>query len=393
MFPRKTKIICFALEGINSFAATLYLNYLFFFLRDNFGFGNRKNLWVSALHGFVYIFAAWQGGRFGQRRGYFNALKCGYGGMMVLMIIGAVFAKVLAIQMIVVVGWTLSVCFIWPALEAIISGGEDDPSLPRMLGIYNVVWAATAALAYFCGGAIFDALGWRAMFWLPGGLFGVQLVTVLWLERTVRAEVPGSAKPVTAHMPEAAAWAQAISPKTFLRMAWLGNPVGYIAINTVLAVIPQLAQRLGLSVTLSGLFCSLWFFARLGTFVVLWKWTAWHYRFGWLAAAFVALITSFATLLLAPNLWVVVLAQMGFGAAVGLLYYSSLFYSMDVGEEAQGEHGGLHEAFIGAGIFAGTAVGAMALQFFPQSADAGTWAVGGLLTCGLGGLFWLRGWK
>ena len=35
-------------------------------------------------------------------------------------------------------------------------------------------------------------------------------------------------------------------------------------------------------------------------------------------------------------------------------------------------------------------VGATALQFFPQSADAGTWAVGGLLTCGLGGLFWLR---
>jgi len=390
MSRRQVKIICFTLEGINSFAATLYLNYLFFFLRDNFGFGNRQNLWVSALHGFIYIFAAWQGGRFGQRRGYFNALKLGYGGMALLMAGGALLTKFFIAQLLVVAGWTLMVCFIWPALEAIVSTGEDEESLPRMIGIYNVVWAATAALAYFCGGAIFDSLGWKALFWLPGGLFAVQFFTVLWLERNCSAEISHSNKPHAAHVSEAVAQSQPISPKTFLHMAWLGNPIGYIAINTLLAVIPQLAHRFGLSVTASGLFCSLWMFARLLAFVALWKWTGWHYRFGWLAAAFVALIVSFATLLLAPNLWVVVLAQMGFGAAVGLLYYSSLFYSMDVGEEAQGDHGGLHEAFIGAGIFTGTAVGATALQFFPQQPDAGTWAVSGLLACGLAGLFWLR---
>ena len=389
MSRRQVKTICFTLEGINSFAATLYLNYLFFFLRDNFGFGSRQNLLVSALHGFIYIFAAWQGGRFGQRRGFFNALKLGYGGAAVLMIFGALFQKILLAQLIVLAGWTLMICFTWPALEAIASQGEDEKSLPRMVGIYNVVWAATAALAYFCGGAIFDTLGWRALFWLPGGLFAVQFFIVLWLEKNAGAK--GAPTPVIApHASEAVSLPQAISPKTFLKMAWLGNPVGYIAINTVLAVIPQLARGFNLSVTASGLFCSLWFFARLATFIVLWKWTGWHYKFRWLVAAFVALIASFATLLISQNLWLVVLAQMGFGAAVGLLYYSSLFYSMDVGEAAQGDHGGLHEAFIGAGIFAGTATGALALQFFPEQTNAGTWAVSGLLTCGLAGLFWLR---
>jgi predicted MFS family arabinose efflux permease len=90
-----------------------------------------------------------------------------------------------------------------------------------------------------------------------------------------------------------------------------------------------------------------------------------------------------------PVLWVFVAAQIVFGAAVGLLYYSSLFYSMDAGE-AKGEHGGLHEAFIGAGIFSGTAVGAAALQLLPQTPDASVAAVGGLLLCGFGGLYWLR---
>ena len=389
MISRRAKTICFTLEGVNSVAATLYFNYLFFFLRDNFGFDSCKNLWVSALHGFIYIFAAWQGGRFGQRRGYFNALKLGYGGMALLLIAGAFLTHSIRAQLIVVAGWTVMICLTWPALEALISEGEDDASLPRMVGIYNVVWAGTAGLAYFCGGAIFETFGWKMLFWLPAGLFAAQFAAVLWLEKNSGAEKSSATTPHPAHAPVAAATAQAISPKAFLRMAWLGNPFAYIAINTVYAVIPQLAQRFGLSIAASGLLCSVWLFARLGIFAALWRWTGWHYRFGWLVVAFVTLLVSFTTLLLATQLWVVVVAQVGFGAAVGLLYYSSLFYSMDAGE-AHGDHGGIHEAFIGVGIFAGTAVGASALQFFPQYASAGTWAVSGLLVCGLGGLGWLR---
>ena len=101
------------------------------------------------------------------------------------------------------------------------------------------------------------------------------------------------------------------------------------------------------------------------------------------------MIASFTTLLLAGQLWILVLAQIIFGLATGLIYYSSLFYSMDIGE-AKGEHGGRHEAAIGAGIFAGPAVGAAALWLAPASANASTWAVSGLLVCGLAGLVALR---
>jgi hypothetical protein len=78
-----------------------------------------------------------------------------------------------------------------------------------------------------------------------------------------------------------------------------------------------------------------------------------------------------------------------FGVAIGLIYYSSLFYSMDA-SDARSEHGGIHEAAIGAGNCLGPAVGAVSLQFAAQNADAGAWAVTGLLLAGLGGLLWLR---
>jgi len=86
-----------------------------------------------------------------------------------------------------------------------------------------------------------------------------------------------------------------------------------------------------------------------------------------------------------------VLAQVFFGVAAGLIYYSSLFYSMDVGE-TKGEHGGLHEAAIGAGVFAGPAVGAASLQFLPRHSNTGVFAVSALLLLGLAGLLviWWR---
>jgi hypothetical protein len=261
----------------------------------------------------------------------------------------------------------------------------------EMVGIYNCTWAAAAAFAFFTGGKLYDALGAAAVFWLPAGIFFSQFLLLLWLEKHhdgVLAATPMPAKK-NHHAPESPARGQPVSPQTFLKMAWLANPFAYVAINTLFAVMPGVAEKLALSPTRAGLFCSVWLFGRLAAFVLLWRWRGWHYRFRWLLMAFLLLIITLATILLARQLWLVVLAQIFFGLATGVIYYSSLFYAMDVGE-ASSEHGGLHEAFIGAGICLGPATGAAALTFAPQSPNAFIWAVSGLLVIGLGGLLWLR---
>lgn len=168
-------------------------------------------------------------------------------------------------------------------------------------------------------------------------------------------------------------------------MAWLANPFAYIGINTLVAVMPGIALRLGLSTTLAGFCCSAWCFSRLGAFFGLWLWDGWHYRFRWLLFAYLCLVGSFIWVLLAPGVAVLVVAQLVFGGAAGLIYYSSLFYSMDL-SDTKGEHGGFHEAAIGLGNFAGPGVGAAALQFIPQYSNSGAFAVTLLLLGGLGGL-------
>jgi predicted MFS family arabinose efflux permease len=180
----------------------------------------------------------------------------------------------------------------------------------------------------------------------------------------------------------------------FLRLAWAANPFAYVAINTLAASVPGLARELSLTPMLAGFFCSIWFFVRWFTFLGLWLWPGWHYAARWFFGAFVLLIVSFAMILLVPNLLVIMMAQVGFGIAVGLIYYSSLFYSMDAGE-AKGEHGGFHEAAIGLGIFAGPAVGATTLKLFPGWPNSAAVAVSALLCLGLGVLavVWRMGRK
>lgn len=386
---RRFKVACFTLEGVGSFAVSFYSYYIYFFMRDHFGFDNKQNLAFAAAIGLIYFFSAWQAGRFARRCGYFTALKVGFIIMILALAIGS---RVNFVSGVILASFLLNVgqCFLWPTIEALVSEGEDARSLPATVGTYNVVWASTNALGLFGGGTLVEAFGYKTLFYLPIALLLTQLALTFWLEKHVRdiaraAEaVPAPARQDEANRPSP------IEAGAFLYMAWLANPFAYIAINTFVPLLPGLAARFQLTPMLAGFVCSLWGFVRLGTFFALWFWTGWHYRFRWLVTAFATLIIVFVVILTAPNLAVLLAAQIFFGAAIGLIYYSSLFYSMDA-SETKSEHGGIHEAAIGLGNFVGPGVGAFSLQYFPNVPHSSALAVSGLLLCGFGAL--LAIWK
>lgn len=380
MLNRRLKRQVFLLEWLNIYAICFYFDFLFFFMRQEFGFGNRENLILAAVNGFFYVIASWYGGKFAQKHGYFLSLKIGFVMLAVSLGVGAMLDSVVA-QVIILVAWTLGTCFTWPSLEALVSENEDRPGLARMIGIYNLTWASGAAVAYFTGGTLLQHLGPRSLFVLPAVLHSIQLVLCLRLESVARATA--GSQPQHRHGDES--HPHPVSPqvaKAFLLMAWVANPFAYIAMNTVIPLLPDVAAKLHLSTQAAGFVGSVWKFARLAAFLILWRWEGWHYRFNWLIGSFVLMIAGFVFVLLSPTLATVVLAQIVFGLCVGLIYYSSLFYSMDVGE-TKGEHGGFHEALIGVGLFAGPALGAGSLWLLSDVPRAGIWGVGTLLTAGL----------
>ena len=387
---RKLRVGCFTLEGLNSLSTAYYFNYLFFYLQQHFGFGNRDNLLITALYGFIYMFAARYAGQFAQKHGYFFALRVGFTGMGLTMALGGLAPRILGYtsttvlaEVGVVVLWTLTMCLTWPTLQSLLSRNQSPGELSETAGVYNMVWACTSATAYLTGGALLAAFGDEILFWLPVGLHLTQLALLPRLKKI-------SAQIIAAE-PVAGAKAENLPPlnprpiakaRTFVLLARIANPFAYVAMYGIIPVIPKLSQHFGLTPAYAGLVCSVWFWARLGAFAWLRHWPGWHYRFRWLLGAFLSLIASFLGMLLSSQLWMLVTAQVVFGLAIGLIYYSSLFYSMDVGE-LKGKSGGLHEAAIGLGVFIGPTAGVTALHFFPQQANSGTWGIGALLVVGL----------
>ena len=338
--------------------------------------------------------AAWGAGRLAKTHGYFFFLRLGFFIVFMCMVAGALIPRELGysrlamyLELAVLVIWTLGICATYPTLQALLSYHESPGEAARTAGIYNLVWAVTAAAAFLMGGAILERFGGEVLFWLAAGLHLIQLMLLGPLQKL--SEVPAAAEPVPGAYVETA---PSFNPRpiakarTFLRLAWVANPFAYVAIFVILPMIPKLSENLGLTPAYAGLVFSVWFWVRLGAFLWFWRWTGWHYHFGWLFGAFVALIVSFAAIFLCNHVWQLIVAQIIFGLAVGLIYYSSLFYSMDAGE-SKGKGGGIHEAAIGLGTMVGPLAGVAALYFFPRHPEAEVWDVSGLLILGL--LFFL----
>lgn len=379
----------FVFEALGSLACGYYGNYIFFHFRDRHGFGGFGNLCVAALMGLVMAIGSWQGGRFAQSRGCFTAIYVGQVGLITALLGGALLPQLPA-QIAMLMLWTAAQFIVWPALEALVVEGEEGTRRARLVGIYSVVWASCSALSYFFGGALFERLGSDSIFWVPPGLHLVQLLVLGSTARQAqRRSVPGPVASRPRAEPPPVTLPAHPGRRAFQRMAWMANPFACVAAFTLLAMIPTLARDLGLSPTSAGWFCSIWFFARLAAFIVLWQWNGWQYRFRGLLGGYVALLAGFVMVLTARDVAWLSLGQVSFGCAVGLLYYSSLFYSMDVGQ-ARAKNGGIHEAAMGAGNFVGPGVGAASLLLAPQSPHASTWAVGGVLVVGLLGLVGLR---
>ncbi|MGA3180599.1 MAG: MFS transporter [Verrucomicrobiota bacterium] len=385
----RLKMGVFALAGAHSLATTYFFYYVYFYTRDRFGFEALQNFLLAALLGLVYAVFSFQGGRFAQRAGYFASFRLGAGIMLAALLAGC-WMRALWPALACIVTANIGMCFTWPALEALMSEGEPRARLRSLVGIYNITWAGTAAFAYFTGGAMQKSWGRQSMFLAPAGLVLAEWIFSFWLQRRVNNQPPATAED-TPPPPEPGAIRDPapVAPATFLKMALLANPLAYLAINTILPMIPILRDRLHLSLGMAGVFCSVWLFARAGAFVLLWLWPWWQYRFRFLAGAFALMIACFCAMLLARGLWVLVCSQVLLGMAFGLMYHSSLFYAMDVGQ-TKGEHGGIHESAIGIGNCCGPALAALALFVFPAQPASGVLAVCLLLLCGLGVLYWMR---
>lgn len=263
--------------------------------------------------------------------------------------------------------------FIWPAIEAALNRGEPQHRVQHLVGLYNLGWSGASGLSFFITTPLMSAFGLRAMFALPLALYLFNLLMV-WKVFPDYDSLPDTHHTVID--PDGAE----LTPQqrhAFRLLGWLANPMAYVAINVIVTYNPLVAQRIGVSFATASSWFSLWFYVRMLAFDLLRRWSGWHYRPQMLFASFGLMVVAFTGILLAPSLAVHLVAQVLFGLSIGLLYQSSLFYSM-AGSEEKGTHGGFHESFIGLGIASGATlafVGDRLAPHTPGVSVALVWAV------------------
>ncbi|MER3475280.1 MAG: hypothetical protein C4335_14960 [Armatimonadota bacterium] len=263
--------------------------------------------------------------------------------------------------------------FIWPAIEAALNRGEPQHRVQHLVGLYNLGWSGASGLSFCITTPLMSAFGLRAMFALPLALYLFNLLMV-WKVLPDYDSLPDTHHTVID--PDGAE----LTPQqrhAFRLLGWLANPMAYVAINVIVTYNPLVAQRIGVSFATASSWFSLWFYVRMLAFDLLRRWSGWHYRPQMLFASFGLMVVAFTGILLAPSLAVHLVAQALFGLSIGLLYQSSLFYSM-AGSEEKGTHGGFHESFIGLGIASGATlafVGDRLAPHTPGVSVALVWAV------------------
>lgn len=268
--------------------------------------------------------------------------------------------------------------FIWPAIEAALNRGEPQERVQHLVGMYNLGWSGASGLSFFITTPLMSEFGLRAMFALPLLLYLFNMLMV-WRWLPDYDSLPDEHHTVVDR--EGAVLTRQ-QRHAFRLLGWIANPMAYVAINVTVTYNPVVAERIGVSFATASSWFSLWFYVRMAAFDLLRRWSGWHYRPNLLMASFITAMVAFSAMMMAPSLAVHLVAQVLFGLSIGLLYQSSLFYSM-AGSEEKGTHGGFHESFIGLGIASGATLALVGDRVAPHTPGVSVVLVWALMGLGL----------
>ena len=271
----------------------------------------------------------------------------------------------------------------WPAIETALLEAQKPSRIQGLVGYFNLTWSLVSATAFFIASPLMHFFGLSSLFSVPVIIYAVTLLYLLFA-------LPLTPNPafVTEHSasnPNADVQISPLSERSrrlFRWLGWLANPLSFIAINVVVVYNPAIQTRLHLDFASATIWLSLWFYFRTVGFEIFRRWEGWHYNWILLCVVYVLTLFSFSGIVFAPNLASLLISQAVFGVSLGLIYQSSLFYSM-AGSEAQGEHGGLHECFVGVGLTVGTLIAFLGNRFYPAQPALPLFAVIAVMMIGL----------
>lgn len=331
---------------------------IFFVTAHAFAFSSARNLALASVMGVAYIGGALASGPVTRKLAHWASVRAVMIGALWTWGAFACVPLLLAPTWepslwIAALGGSVTSALVWPMMESYLTAGRHGTAMRQAMGRYNLTWTSSVAVPLLlmplvARWNVLACLGLSAVFNLVSGL----IVTTF------------AAHP--AHHDETSSQQSLGREYPYLARAttWL-LPCSYIICSALSPVLPSVLRDLGMAATAAPVWASTWMVARFCTLVVLWRSSFWHGRWPPLLVGAGALFAGAAVALLAPWPWLCVCGLAAFGCGMGVLYYTSLYYSMSVGQ-AQVDAGGKFEALVGVGYVVGPVLGLVSYSN-PQS--------------------------
>lgn len=332
---------------VTSFAGTLLQRGAYFYTHQVLGFAQAQNLWLALLIGVTYVGGATVShplsARFGERRTLLSVLLAL---ISVHLLIACVPLAPLLVVALASIGFLQG--SMWPIFESYMSAGESPRSLGRILSRYNMTWALSVPLSLALAGLIIASGSPRLLFLAASALFAaVALSCRAFPGKPVHLEADHAERPNAAVLN---------SYRPLLAASRLAMLLSYALMYVLAPLMPEIMTGIGLDTASAARAASVLDVARFACFVGLFAFSGWHSRKLPIFIAIAALPVGFALVLLGPSLAPVIVGEILFGAAAGLLYTAALYYAQVV-QNASVDAGGAHEALIGLGYALGPGAG------------------------------------
>jgi len=231
----------------------------------------------------------------------------------------------------------------WPLVAAELAAEADSQQLLRRMGGFNVSWSTGDMLGALAAGLLLEA-GTRVPFLLCifGGIAISLLTSQVRMASTTAEAQLRQRDTIDAHrLPHTHA--------TFWRIALLANFTSAGVLSIVRRLLPDLSvEALHYSGRQYGVLVMTVAVFRTLTFVLLRSRRGWLYRARRFFLIQLLYPTAFLLMVFGERYWVFLLAAVMLGTASGVVYFSSLYYSVH-GASRQAQRAGIHESMLGLG--------------------------------------------
>lgn len=227
--------------------------------------------------------------------------------------------------------------FFWPSVQAGMSEVEAGANLGRYTRLFNMGWSTGKGTGMLAGGLLLPRIGGEGL-----ALCSVGAWLVCW------AVLPAMARPGS-HQQVVEADERRPAPRrqrALLWSAWLGNGLAFAVAATLNHHLPRLLRAGGIGAERFGTFLGLVFLTQTALFFFVGPRRWWHYRAGPLLGVQLLLVAAVLAVARPAGFASLLLLAPVFGAALGFLYQSSLYYSLHA-PQGRGAQAGIHEASLG----------------------------------------------